>query len=247
MCKTNKKNKCPSTFYCTCRAAAPTVRRRLPPRRRFVKNHCPAKHGTPRHLSRTSEVAGRALNVRFCPLFPKRRARRLRSHGAGRARVIAAGPHADYRPRPHFHPRAHLSLSPRGARHKALATWAVRWGAMGRGGARWGGCARAHRFTARPPQTMRPSGHASTRLVARHTCQHYDCSCVHSAITANTVASYYIIKFHDAILHARPCPVAHRKKLKYFARFFFRQKCDYTRVSFRSANMNATAQKRSYY
>ena len=122
---------------------------------------------------RTSEVAGRALNVR---IRPKRPARRLRSLGAGagaRHRRAAARrlPSAPPIPPPRVPVALATRRSPQGSRQRA-----VRWGAMGRGGARWGGCALAHRFTARPPQTMRPSGHASTCLVARHTCQHYELS-----------------------------------------------------------------------
>ena len=102
-------------------------------------------------------------------------ARRVRSDGGGRAKS-AARPLADCHPRPPFHPRAHLSLSSRGSRHEGHDGRNPRWGEVGRGGARWGGCARARRLTARPPQTMRPSGHASTCLVTRHTSQHYELS-----------------------------------------------------------------------
>ena len=67
------------------------------------------------------------------------------------------------------------------SRHEALGTRAMMVGILG--GARSGAVGRVgggvHGLTGSPlapPQTMRPSGHASTCLVTRHTCQHYELS-----------------------------------------------------------------------
>ena len=93
------------------------------------------------------------------------------SGAVARQRRAAARPLACAPPIPP--PRAAVALvtrlSSRGSRHEGHCE-------VGRDGARarWGGC--AHRFTARPLQTMRPSGHASTCLVARHTSQHNELS-----------------------------------------------------------------------